>query len=308
MIHALFYFRADLAILCLMQNNPAQQFNKTRIAPTPSGFLHIGNALSFALTAALARTSGAKILLRIDDLDQQRVNDAYVQDIFDTLNFLEINWDEGPRDLADYKNNWSQLHRMDLYKDALLQLEDQREVFACKCSRSQLKDGNYPGTCRNRSLPLDTPETAWRLYTNERELDIKTLNQGIIKTQLPAGMNDFVVKKKDDHSAYQLASLIDDLHFGVDLVVRGEDLYPSTIAQYYLANVLGKDDFQNITFHHHQLLMEYGDKKLSKSAGSTSIKYLREQGTTAADVYGEIGKMLGAGKDLRGFENFVSLI
>jgi glutamyl/glutaminyl-tRNA synthetase len=291
-----------------MQNNTAQQFTKTRIAPTPSGFLHMGNALSFALTAALARKTGAKILLRIDDLDQQRVNDAYVHDIFDTLNFLKIPWDEGPRDLADHKNNWSQLHRMDLYKEALQQLEDQREVFACNCSRSQLQDGRYPGTCQNRSIPLDTPETTWRLYTDERKLSIKTLNQGIIKTQLPAGMKDFVVKKKDDHPAYQLASLIDDLHFGVDLVIRGEDLYPSTIAQCYLADVLGKDDFKNITFHHHPLLMETGDKKLSKSAGATSIKYLREQGKTAADVYGEIGEMLGIGQGLRSFENFVNLI
>ncbi|HTH83094.1 MAG TPA: glutamate--tRNA ligase family protein [Mucilaginibacter sp.] len=291
-----------------MQNIQAQQFRKTRIAPTPSGFLHTGNALSFALTAALARQTGAKILLRIDDLDQQRVNDAYVQDIFDTLNFLGIDWDEGPRDLADYKNNWSQLHRMELYKEALQQLEDQREVFACKCSRAQLQGSNYPGTCRNRSIPLDTPDTAWRLYTDERELAIKIFNKGTIKTQLPAGMHDFVVKKKDDHPAYQLASLIDDLHFGVDLIVRGDDLYPSTIAQCYLADILGKDDFKNITFHHHPLLMEDDDKKLSKSAGSTSIKYLHEYGKTTGDVYREIGRMLGISEDLRSFENFVNLI
>jgi glutamyl/glutaminyl-tRNA synthetase len=282
-------------------------FTRTRIAPTPSGYLHLGNALSFALTAALARKSGAKLLLRIDDLDQQRVNTDYVQDIFDTLNFLNITWDEGPRDVAAYKAGWSQLHRMELYKEALEQLADQREVFACQCSRAQLQDGIYPGTCRNRSIPLDTPDTAWRLYTDEKELAIKTLDKGVIKERLPDNLKDFVVKKKDDFPAYQLASLIDDNHFGVDLVVRGEDLYPSTIAQHYLAAILQQDGFKNTTFHHHPLLMTDGDKKLSKSAGDTSIKYFRAQGKTAEDVYGEIGRMLGI-EDLRSLEDFVKFV
>jgi glutamyl/glutaminyl-tRNA synthetase len=289
-----------------MQTTPIH-FTRTRIAPTPSGYLHLGNALSFALTAALARKSGAKILLRIDDLDQQRVNLNYLQDIFDTLNFLNIPWDEGPCDINDYNSSWSQLHRLKLYKEALEQLADQREVFACQCSRAQLQDGIYPGTCRNRSIPLDTPDTAWRLYTDEKELAINTLNKGVIKARLPDGMKDFVIKKKDGFPAYQLASIIDDIHFGVDLVVRGEDLYQSTIAQHYLAEVLGKSDFKNITFHHHPLLMETGDKKLSKSAGATSIKYLRDEGKTTEDVYGDISRMLGF-EGLQTFEHFVNLL
>ncbi len=285
-----------------------QQFNKTRIAPTPSGFLHIGNALSFALTAVLARKNGAKILLRIDDLDQERVNIAYVQDIFDTLNFLNIPWDEGPRDVEDYKKNWSQLHRADSYKSALQQLQEQGLVFACQCSRKQIEGRIYPGTCRHLSIPLDTPNTSWRLYTDEKELTINTLNNGMVKTKLPAEMKDFIVRKKDGYPSYQLASLLDDIHFGVDLIVRGEDLYPSTIAQHYLASALQKDAFQHITFHHHSLLMGPGGQKLSKSAGATSIKYLREQGETAEDVYAQIGRMIGVGEELRSFGDFASLI
>jgi glutamyl/glutaminyl-tRNA synthetase len=284
------------------------RFIRTRIAPTPSGYLHLGNALSFALTAALARKTGAKILLRIDDLDQDRVNLPYVQDIFDTLHFLNIPWDEGPRDADDYKNNWSQLHRVGLYKDVLQQLEDQREVFACRCSRSQLQGGVYPGNCRNRSLPLDTPDAALRLYTDDRQLSIKTLNDAAVSIKLPDAMKDFIVRKKDGHPAYQLASLIDDVHFGVDLIVRGQDLYPSTIAQQYLADVLNAVDFKSITFHHHPLIMTDGDKKLSKSAGATSIKYLREQGKTAADIYEEIGHMLQTNHLLQRFEDLAYLL
>ncbi len=87
-------------------------YKKTRIAPTPSGFLHLGNVLSFSITAALAKKHSAKILLRIDDLDRARANDQYLQDIFDTLNFLEIPWDEGPRNVNEFKNAYSQAHRM----------------------------------------------------------------------------------------------------------------------------------------------------------------------------------------------------
>lgn len=289
-------------------NISVQQFNKTRIAPTPSGYLHLGNVLSFALTAALARKSGAKILLRIDDLDHARVNMLYVQDIFDTLNFLAIPWDEGPRDVKDYKSNWSQLRRVDSYNQALQQLKEQGNVFACQCSRGQLQTNVYPGTCRNKRIPPDAPNTAWRLFTHESPLTISTLNSGLIKTALPDSMTDFIVRKKDGYPAYQLASLIDDVTFGVDLIVRGQDLYPSTIAQHYLADVLGLDAFKNATFHHHPLLMENGDKKLSKSAGATSIKHLREQSKTASDVYKEIGEMLGLNEDLRSFEDFERLV
>lgn len=266
-----------------------QQFTKTRIAPTPSGYLHLGNALSFALTASLAKQSNAKILLRIDDLDRDRVNPLYIQDIFDTLSFLEIPYDEGPHDMQEYETAWSQIHRMDIYQTALQQLKQSRAVYACQCSRTQMQNC----TCRDKHIPLDTPNISWRLRTDERELSIKTLHEGIIKTTLSVEMKDFVVKKKDGYPAYQLTSLVDDLHYNIDFIVRGEDLWPSTIAQHYLADILQQSGFQNITFLHHPLIMESDDKKLSKSAGATSIKFLRERGKTVTEVYGEIGRMMG---------------
>jgi glutamyl/glutaminyl-tRNA synthetase len=279
-----------------------RHFHKTRIAPTPSGFLHLGNVLSFSITAFLAEQTGAQILLRIDDLDRDRANPEYIQDIFDTLNFLEIPWHEGPRDLQEFEIEYSQLHRMDLYKKALQQLEDSQAVFACTCSRSQIRQNNpddiYPGTCRNKGLPLDTPEASWRLRTNDSaELSVKTLNDDIVKTTLSPDMRDFVVRKKDGYPAYQLASIIDDLHFGIDLVVRGQDLWPSTLAQLYLASKLGVDTFTNSTFYHHVLLTEEG-KKLSKSAGDASVRYLRKLGKKPADIYAQIGRMAGSTENI----------
>ncbi|MEO8887201.1 MAG: glutamate--tRNA ligase family protein [Mucilaginibacter sp.] len=260
---------------------PDIQFNKTRIAPTPSGFLHLGNALSFLITASLAKKTGAQLLLRIDDMDKQRVNEAYLQDIFDTLAFLQINWDEGPRNVSDIKTQWSQLHRLGIYHGMLEELKQKNAVYACQCSRTQIINCK----CDKLELPLDIPNVSWRLRTkNEKPIHIKTLENGIIKTTLPEDMNDFIVRKKDGYPAYQLTSVADDIHFGVDLVVRGEDLWRSTIAQHYLADVLESEGFKNITFHYHGLIMGGGEKKLSKSAGDTSIKYLREQGGTLSDV------------------------
>ncbi|QTE44296.1 MULTISPECIES: glutamate--tRNA ligase family protein [Mucilaginibacter] len=260
-------------------------FNKTRIAPTPSGFLHVGNILSFAVTAGLARKHGAKILLRIDDLDRARVNREYLTDIFDTLRFLEIPWDEGPQDADDFETRFSQIHRMHLYNEALDQLAAGGFVFACTCSRKQMSEiGSC--TCSDKQIPLNNPEASWRLCTNNAAtLQVKSYNGKIIRTQLPAEMENFVVKKKDGFPAYQLTSVIDDLFYGVDLIVRGEDLWASTLAQIQLAAVLDKQDSNDIVFYHHPLLLEKDGKKLSKSAGSTSIRYLRQEGKSAEDVF-----------------------
>ena len=286
------------------------QFSKTRIAPTPSGFLHLGNIYSFALTAALAEKYNAQILLRIDDLDRERVNKAYVQDIFDTLNFLGIPWHEGPRNYDEYGRQYSQLHRMALYRPALQQLKEAGLVFACNCSRTQVlqhsASGIYAGTCLHKAISFDAENTCWRLHTTvEEKLAVKDLSGEIINTSLPAPMQYFVVRKKDTYPAYQLASLVDDLHFGVDMIVRGADLWDSTLAQLYLAKQLKLDAFGETAFYHHSLMMEQGEKKLSKSAGATSVQYLRKQGKTAAEIYAMVGRMAGFRELATSWKDFV---
>lgn len=278
--------------------NSIPHFHKTRLAPTPSGYLHVGNVLSFVLTTALAERTGAAVLLRIDDLDRERLEKEYVQDIFDTLYFLGISWTEGPKNVEEYEKHFSQIHRMELYGIALRELEERNAVFACTCSRAQVlrasADGTYPGTCRDKHLPLDTPGACWRLKTDEQKiLEVKTLSGSLIKTSLPPTMRDFVVRRKDGFPAYQLSSLVDDLYFNIDLIVRGEDLWPSTLAQLYIASVLNKNEFGNCTFHHHPLLLSPEGGKLSKSAGSISIQHYRKKGHSPADVYSSISKTLG---------------
>lgn len=276
---------------------------KTRIAPTPSGYLHLGNVFSFALTATLADRFHARIVLRIDDLDRQRAQPEYIQDIFDTLDFLEIPWHEGPRDLQEFEQQYSQVHRMDLYNEALMKLRDQGALFACDCSRTKIQQadaaGGYTGHCRERGLSPDAPETSWRLRTTDSiPLVVNTLAEPITAL-LPREQQDFIVRKKDGFPAYQLASLIDDRYFDIDLVVRGTDLWPSTLAQLYLANVLGMDRFAGCTFHHHALLAAPGGKKLSKSAGATSVQYLRKAGKTPAEIYTLLAQQAGVGEHVR---------
>jgi glutamyl/glutaminyl-tRNA synthetase len=283
------------------------RYNKTRIAPTPSGFLHLGNVLSFAVTASLARKNNAKILLRIDDLDQARTNKLYIQDIFDTLNFLEIPWDEGPRNIKEFEYSYSQLRRMAMYREQLQQLRDKGLIFACTCSRSQLHDSSCD--CLNRRIPLDAENVSWRIITGKTpEPVIKNYNGLVDSAVLPIDMHNFVVKKKDGLPAYQLTSVVDDLFYGVDFVVRGEDLWPSTLAQHELASALGKNDFNNITFYHHPLLMEAPGKKLSKSAGATSVKYLRENGKNPTEIYRLIASMLGINEPVFNWEQLGGIV
>lgn len=249
-----------------------KQFARTRIAPTPSGFIHLGNVFSFALTASLARKTGASIFLRIDDLDQPRIQPQYVQDIFDTLHFLEIPWDEGPTNYSAYEKEFSQLKRMPLYEKALNQLRENGKIFACSCSRTTRE----ACSCKEKNLSLDEPGNAWRIHTPS------TITQ-----------KDFIVKKKDGFPSYQLACVADDHFYNVDLIVRGDDLRDSSQAQLYLAEVLGYDSFVNSTIIHHQLLMESANQKLSKSAGSTSLQFMRNEGKTPKEIFNLIGKLAG---------------
>lgn len=285
-------------------------FLKTRIAPTPSGFLHIGNAYSFALTAAIAHKYGASLLLRIDDMDRDRVNPEYVDDIFETLKFLGITCDEGPTDALDFERKFSQRLRLPVYGSYLQKLIDTGKVYACNCSRKQIEqefDGIYPGACKHKNIPLDADGVAWRVDTDDaRPICVRTLVGTVTKTALPKEMQHFVIRRKDGFPAYQLTSLADDLHFGIDLIVRGEDLWPSTLAQLFLAGLLGADTFLSATFHHHPLLTDKTDRKLSKTAGDISIAHFRNHGMTPKDVYARIGEAVG--HKFERYEDFIGLI
>lgn len=278
------------------KRSSGSRFRLTRLAPTPSGYLHLGNIFSFSITARLAELTGAETLLRIDDLDRVRVRPEYLQDVFESLSFLGIPWQRGPRDVADFENSFSQASREPLYQKQLEALAAAGLVYACNCTRAQLEahgEAGYPGHCRNKGLPLDAADSCWRFRTDPDQLiEMITLDRGAVRTTLPATMRDFVVRKKDGHAAYQLASLCDDTHFGTDLIVRGADLWDSTLAQLTLAGVLGHSSFSATRFYHHQLFYEQGGK-LSKTTGAASIHFMRSNGSTPAGIFQRIAQMAG---------------
>lgn len=285
----------------------------TRIAPTPSGYLHLGNAFSFLVTKALAEKTGAKILLRIDDLDRERYRSEYVEDIFHTLDFLEINIDQGPQNMEQFEKVWSQIHRMDMYREGLEKVRSCGHAFACDCSRKKIQqmnpEGHYLGQCLDRRIPLDRPETTWRINTLEADfLKFQEYPEKVISDLVPPETAFYVVRKKDLMPAYHLTSVLDDLHFGVDLIVRGKDLYPSTLAQMDLARNLEFDEFPKITFHHHSLLKGPNKQKLSKSEGATSIQFLRKEGKSLGEMYQILGQMIGIQEPISNFEEFKSTI
>ncbi|MEX2568158.1 MAG: glutamate--tRNA ligase family protein [Cyclobacteriaceae bacterium] len=282
---------------------------KTRIAPTPSGYIHLGNALSFMITAKLAHRHHAKILLRIDDLDSPRTKLPYIQDIFDTLDFLEIPYDEGPRSVVDLEQQYSQHLRLDHYEEALTWLKETNQVFACDCSRKKVVQqhpkGWYTGHCLHLKPKGNDNALCWRCKASDKKkLEWKGTDARIRENFLPSSMNYFVVRKKDKMPSYQLASLVDDLFFGVDLVIRGEDLMPSTLAQVYLSQLLPKNNFTKATFYHHPLV-HHNNRKLSKSDGADAIRNMRKSGMKKASIYQEIGKYLAIKEPINNLEGFI---
>jgi glutamyl/glutaminyl-tRNA synthetase len=292
---------------------------RTRFAPTPSGFLHAGNGMSFIATWALARAQGGKILLRIDDLDAERMRPEYVEDIFCTLDWLGLDYDEGASGVDDFFQQYSQHKRMDLYEDALKKLKNKEGVYACDCSRKKIKDlsinGLYPNTCREKYLDFDKKDVAWRIQVptntvvNFKELDVKNgLKLAFSPPNLDAIMGDFIIRQKNGFPAYQIASLCDDMFYDINFIVRGEDLLHSTTAQIFLAQQTGFDTFCQNTFYHHELIKNREGVKLSKSAGDIALKTWREAGLPPSQLYQNVAQWFGISEQIEKPQDLVLLL
>lgn len=268
---------------------------RARIAPTPSGYLHAGNAFNFVLTWLSTRTRNGSLLLRIDDLDSPRTRREYLDDIFHTLEWLGLDWDEGPQSVEEHVKQYSQSLRKDLYEDYVKTLIKHAPVFACKCSRKELQNFNsHTCLCRAKNIPLNTPDTALRMHTPRGTIiAFNDISGNTYSISLTDEMPDFIIRRRDGIAAYQLASLADDEHFKINLILRGNDLLNSTAAQLYLSQFLPHSAFNQVQFHHHTLLKDDEGKKLSKSAGSLSIKNMREHYATSEKFYLHLGKLLG---------------
>lgn len=268
------------------QNQP-----RSRIAPTPSGYLHLGNAVNFLITWVLVRQRGGRLKLRIDDADSARCRPEYIEDIFRQLDWLGLDWDEGPEGPGDLRERYSQRLRFARYRALLEGLRQAGHTYYCDCSRAEIRgqvgSGVYPGLCRRRS-PREGDLVERLLVPENTVVEVERK-----KIDLGSSMGDFVLWRRDDSPAYQLASLADDLDDGINFIVRGNDLLVSTAAQIFLAGLLDQNDFARASFLHHQLLLGLEGAKLSKSDQALSLEGMRRLGATREDIYQAVAPYLG---------------
>jgi glutamyl-tRNA synthetase len=268
-----------------------------RLAPTPSGFLHKGNAFNFLLNWLLARAVNGKVFLRIDDLSTERVLDEHLEDIFESLQWMGMDWDMGPSGVEDFKKNWSQHFRIDAYNKQIEKLKEKNLLFACTCSRKQLADAgatnSYPATCLEKNIPLDAEDVSWRIKVSPNEV-ITFYDELLDEQKITIGKQpgSFVIRRRNGLPGYHISTLVDDDLYGVNIIARGNDLLESTAVQLYLAKQLELNSFAEAKFYHHPLISDTAEQKLSKSLGSLSLKTIRKNGYTVKTLLKEFAEWM----------------
>ena len=249
-----------------------------RLAPSPTGRLHVGHARTFLLAWWHARSRGGRVLLRIEDLDRARVKPGMQEECLRDLEWLGLDWDGAPLvQSADTSALAAALERL-LAAGA---------AYPCACSRKDLEralsaphasDGElrYPGTCRERGLALDSgARLALRLRVPEGELELEDGVAGRFTSDVQREVGDFVLARRDGFFAYQLAVVVDDARTGVNEVVRGADLLASAARQWHVQRALG---LPHPRWFHVPLVVDEHGERLAKRRGDLALASLRASG------------------------------
>lgn len=266
----------------------------TRIAPTPSGLIHMGNALNFIITASIARMASGTLHLRIDDFDSQRVRTESVEDILWSLDYLGIKIDHGPSTVKEWQNNFVQKKYEARYFEDILKLSGPKAYY-CLCSRAEIFQqnplGHYQGKCRGNLIDPSVPTGSWRFeFTEKNSAKILDIEQGAIALPWSQLSGDIQLRRGDGVIAYHPLSILEDRRLGVNLIVRGPDLLNSSLIQQTLMEKWGWGSHQLPIYFHHGA-MTSGGKKLSKTEGSLGIRHLAGQGHTAASLYQNLASL-----------------
>jgi glutamyl-tRNA synthetase len=284
-----------------------------RLAPSPTGLLHLGHARTFWIAAERARENGGQLIFRNEDLDAQRCRTEFASAMFEDLRWLGIEWSEGP-DCGGSYGPYAQSERRSFYLAVWKRLLEGGFIYPCSCSRKDValsagapNDGDdddeplYAGTCRP---PGDVPGTArlrdrgtgeapvapwsrpagvnWRFRVPDgEEICFTDLHLGSRRFMAGRDFGDFIVWRRDDVPAYQLAVIVDDAAMRITEVVRGADLLKSTARQIILFRALG---LQPPEYYHCDLVRDDGGVRLAKRHDALSISRLREMGWTAERV------------------------
>ncbi len=279
---------------------------RTRLAPSPTGALHLGNARTFLLTWLWARKTGATVLLRNEDIDSPRVKKGAAEHALADLRWLGIDWDEGP-DVGGPFAPYTQTERVDRYEAALEKLRGLGLIYPCVCTRKEIEaaasaphgpddDGaRYPGTCRDRFATAEDAKTAsgrepaWRFKVSEGSVEFEDLFHGHQSFDVAKTVGDFVVSRAQG-PAYQLAVVVDDAAMGVSHVIRGDDLLSSTPRQLLLYKALVLPAPQ---FLHVPLVVGRDGLRLAKRHGDTRIAFYRDAGVRPERLVGLLASWCG---------------
>jgi glutamyl-tRNA synthetase len=269
-----------------------------RLAPSPTGALHLGNARTFLIAWLALRSLGGRVILRVEDLDGPRIKFDAAARALDDLRWLGLDWDDGPI---------VQTQRLALYDAAFERLRAAGLVYPCACSRKDVESAasaphpgeegpRYPGTCRGRFADAAAArvasgrEPSWRLRVEPGEVAFVDGFLGRVALDVAALSGDFVVRKGTGTAAYQLAVVVDDADNRVTEVLRGDDLVSSTPRQLLLYRAL---DLEPPSFVHVPLVVGLDGLRLAKRHGDTTIYRFREAGVRPERLVGLLAEWSG---------------
>lgn len=271
----------------------------TRLAPSPTGALHLGNARTFLINWALARRSGWRIVLRIEDLDTPRIKSGAAEGIVRTLRALGLDWDEGP---------YIQSHDLSAYERAMQRLAREGLAYPCDLSRGEIEaatsapnqgdheqrfDASLRPASAGRSLAFEPGAANWRFVVPEREVVVDDAFAGPTRQNPARLIGDFVVWTRRGQPSYQLAVVVDDAGQGVTDIVRGDDLLSSAARQMLLYEALGLGPAP--TYFHLPLVRGADGRRLAKRHGDTRVESYLNAGVEPGRLIALMARWCGMG-------------
>lgn len=265
-----------------------------RLAPSPTGYLHLGHARTFWTAFERAQSRGGVLVLRNEDIDQSRCKSDFVAAMFEDLRWFGFDWQEGP-DAGGAFGPYTQSERTALYLKAFERLKAGGFLYPCWCSRNDVlraasaphageDEPLYPGTCRGKGLfdPSDKGPPCWRfLAPRGRKIVFSDGRCGPQCFVAGQDFGDFVVWRRDGSPSYQLAVVVDDAAMRITEVVRGEDLLRSAARQILLYEAL---EYEAPEFYHCPLMLDEQGARLAKRRDSLSLRRLRSQGARPHEI------------------------
>ncbi|MFZ2396181.1 MAG: glutamate--tRNA ligase [Smithella sp.] len=278
---------------------------RVRFAPSPTGELHVGNARTALFNWMFARHHGGSFILRIEDTDESRSDLSYQISLFNDLNWLGLDWDEGLQKKGSY-GPYKQSERLEIYKNHLQKLIDVDLVYPCYCTEEELEEERqalilskrmprYMGKCRNltaeerKKREEEGRKPSFRFKVHPQTIEFEDLIRGEMKFE-GESIGDFIIVRSNGMPAYNFAVVIDDHLMDITHVIRGEDHLSNTALQMMLYRAFG---FAPPTFAHHCLILGKDRAKLSKRHGSVSVGEFRKQGILPEALINYLG-LLGS--------------